>query len=178
MGARVRDNLLTGAPTDKLIFREINNYQKWAEKDGNFAKTHFLPVFVMVVARPKQNIESLSTTMEKKMKQLAEKHRIMLAMNYKARDQNIGINKTDLNFRQPPLLYGIIVTSTIVVFVTLDSAKQDAHVRHMQHFDFQERGSDAWVGIAIAILITVARNYIMSIKDELKHDESNDDVDL
>ncbi|KAI6247473.1 hypothetical protein HI914_04072 [Erysiphe necator] len=179
LGARVRDNIITGAPINKLISREINNYIKWSERDGNFSKMKFLPVLTMVMARPNQTVDALSIEIDKQMRFLAEKYREQFAI---PEAQIMGIDKPrkeKLYVRNPPLLYGIIVARTNIIFVTLDSAKSDATVRHLQDFDFQEQGTEAWIGFAISILVIAARNYMMSIKNDLKFaDESDVDIDL
>lgn len=74
--------------------------------------------------------------------------------------------------RPPPLLYGLIVAQSIVIIVTLDSAKPEATVRHMSHFDLTEKGMDVWNGFAIAFVVIMSRNYILSIKDDLEIDDT------
>ncbi|RKF76954.1 hypothetical protein GcC1_067015 [Golovinomyces cichoracearum] len=178
LGVRVRDNLLTGAPTNKLIAREIHNYIKWSERDGKYSRMRFLPVLTTVIARPKQSMNSLSAAINSQMNFLAQRHRESLIIPETHDEQENNFRGKDNYIKQPPLLYGVIVAHTVIIFVTLDSANVDATVKHMQHFDFREQGADAWNGFAIAILIIVARNYIMSIKKELEDDESDLDVDL
>ncbi|RKF63908.1 hypothetical protein OnM2_022043 [Erysiphe neolycopersici] len=179
LGARVRDNLLTGAPINKLISREINHYIKWSERDGDFSKMRFLPVLTVVVARPKQSIDALSVEIDRQMRSLAEKYREKFAISdvqAEVPNENAANKKYFIN---PPLLYGMIVARTNIIFVTLDSAKVDAAVRHMQDFDFREQGTEAWIGFAISILVIVARNYLMSMKTDFKADNELDvDVDL
>ncbi|TQS34933.1 hypothetical protein Golomagni_04664 [Golovinomyces magnicellulatus] len=178
LGVRVRDNLLTGAPTNKLIAREIHNYIKWSERDGKYSKMRFLPVLTTVIARPKQTMNSLSAAINSQMNFLARRHRETLVIPETHDEQENSVRNKDKYVKQPPLLYGVIVAHTVIIFVTLDSANEDATVKHMQHFDFRDQGADAWIGFAIAILVIVARNYIMSIKKELEDDESDLDVDL
>ncbi|POS84211.1 hypothetical protein EPUL_003617 [Erysiphe pulchra] len=179
LGARVRDNILTGAPINKLISREINHYIKWSERDGGFSRKRFLPVLTMVVARPKQSIDALSFEINRQMRFLAEKYREKFSIS-EGQAVVSNENATNKNYvKNLPLLYGIIVARSNVIFVTLDSAKKDAAVRHMQDFDFQEQGSDAWIGFAISIIVIVARNYLMSRKtDFIAASEPDVDVDL
>jgi hypothetical protein len=73
--------------------------------------------------------------------------------------------------RTPPVLFGVIITQHIIVFVSLDSANPEAKVRTIAHFDFSNRDMDVWNGFAVAILAVTARNYIMSHIDELEVDD-------
>jgi hypothetical protein len=173
LGVRVRDKIAVGRSAEKLIAKEIQNYIKWSEKDGGFAKKRFIPVLSVIEARPKQQSDSLGATITSQMQFLAKKHRENLAE---------GINEDGqiVYRRQPPLLYGIIVAKGNAIFVTLDSANPDAQLRpfRFQNFDFKNKDEGVWNGFAIAIMVIVARNYIMSIKDELEDDdEPVEDVD-
>jgi hypothetical protein len=103
---------------------------------------------------------------------LAQKHRENLATP--SEEQNGAVTYK----RQPPLLYGIIVAQSMAIFVTLDSANPDAKVRHLTHFDFKEKDMVVWNGFAIAFIITMAKDYIISIRDDLEIDDTPDtDVD-
>lgn len=103
---------------------------------------------------------------------LAEKHRANLTLP----DSRINeAGETEVYIRHPPLLYGIIVAQTKAIFVTLDSSNSNAKLRHIAHVDFKEEGHAVWNGLAVALVAVVARNYMMSIKDELEDDEEVDD---
>jgi hypothetical protein len=154
-----------------LITREVKSYIKWAENDGDYRKRRFIPVLSFVSAKPRQTTDSLSNKITSEMMFLARKHRENLALS----TGEDGIVKYR---RQPPLLYGIIVAQSIVIFVTLDSANPEAKVRHLTHFDFMEKRMVVWNGFAIAYIITMAKDYIISIRDELEIDDTPDpDVD-
>ena len=101
---------------------------------------------------------------------LAQKHRENLAISSEGKPVEYR--------RQPPLLYGIIIAQSMAIFVTLDSANPDAKVRHLTHFDFKEKNMVVWNGFAIAYIVTMAKDYIISIRDELAIDDTPDtDVD-
>jgi len=100
---------------------------------------------------------------------LASKHRENLAL---ASGQDGAIVEYR---RQPPLLYGIIVARSIVIFVTLNSANPEAKVRHLTHFDLTEYRMVVWNGFALAYIITMAKDYIISIKDDLEIDDTPDE---
>jgi hypothetical protein len=103
---------------------------------------------------------------------LAQKHREHLRILPEGQLHEIG--EVAKYRRQPPLLYGIIIAQSMVIFVTLDSANPEAKVRHLTHFDFKEKDMDVWNGFAIAFMVIAARNYIMSIKDDLEIDDTPD----
>lgn len=162
---------MCGGP-GKLIPKEVQNYIKWSEMDGDFRKMRFIPVLAVVSARRKQTTDSLSTAITNQLMFLAQRHREHLAILPEGQiDENGQVQKYR---RQPPLLYGIIVAQTMAIFVTLDSANPEASVRHMTHFDFKDKNMDVWNGFAVAFIVTMSKNYIMSIKDELEVDDTPD----
>jgi hypothetical protein len=84
----------------------------------------------------------------------------------------------DPNERAPPLIYGIIIAQNKVIFMTHDSADPKAGVKLLHHFDLSDKEEGAWNGIAIALLVVAARQYNMSIRDELEiDDDSTTDID-
>jgi hypothetical protein len=151
-----------------LITREIKAYIKWAENDGDYRKRCFIPVLTLVSARRRQTTESLSNSITNEMMFLAQKHREDLAI------PSEGQNGAVKYRRPPPLLYGIIVAQSMAIFVTLDSANPDAKVRHLTHFDFKEKDMVVWNGFAIAFIVTMAKDYIISIRDDLEIDDTPD----
>ena len=173
LGVRVRDNAGFGGSTEKLIEKEVKDYIKWSEKDGGYEKMRFLPVLTVVTGRPKQSVESISTSIQNQLKFLAEKHRQHLAVF------PLEQGKPARYIRTPPLLYGIVVSQTMAITVTLDSSDLDANFKHLDHVQFKNKDMDVWNGFALAFMVIMARNYIISIKHELEvDDESEADPDL
>lgn len=175
MGLRVKEKADLGLPTEKFIGREIQKYIDWSEKDGGYNKHRFIPVLTIVTARPREAIESISKKITDQMDFLAEKHRANLVLP-EQRTNEVG--EVEIYSRQPPLLYGIIVAQTKTIFVTLDSSDPHAKLRHIAHVDLREEGHAVWNGLAIAIVAVIARNYMMSIKDELEKDDEDTASDL
>ncbi|TVY71464.1 hypothetical protein LSUE1_G007364 [Lachnellula suecica] len=165
LGSRVREKVAAGREPEQLIEREIKRYIDYTEKDGGFHRTRFIPVISVVKARPGQEIDSITKAITAEMTFLAEKHRESLGFSA---DKDFEL---DANKNAPPLLYGMIVARTMVVFVTLDSANPNASLRHILHFDFTVKKMDVWNGFAISIMAICARNYTMGIKDELEIDD-------
>lgn len=168
LGWRVKDKADLNLPTEKFMAREIKKYIEWSEKDGGYYKLRFIPVLTVVTARPREGIESISKHITDQMDFLAEKHRETLSL---PSPQKNDAGEIVLYSRTPPLLYGIIVAQTKAIFVTLDSSDPDAKLRHIAHVDLKEEGHSVWNGLAIAIVAVVARNYMMSIKDDFEEEE-------
>lgn len=174
LGVRVRDNRSCGAPIERLFAREIKSYMKWAERDGGYAKLRFIPVLTLVIAKPGQSTDAVSNELKSQMKFLAERHRNHLAVE----EEHINeVGELVMYSRPPPLLYGIVVMQTVAVFFTLNSADPNADLRVLTHAPFEDKKMDVWNEFAIALTVIVARNYMMSIKDELEPDSEDSDLD-
>jgi hypothetical protein len=174
LGTRIKDQHEAGIAT-RSIERALKAYIKWSEMDGGYFKKRFFPVLTIVTGKPNQPTEQISKAITDQMQLLAEQHRENLLL---PEPQINELGEVEMYRRQPPLLYGIIVAQTIAIFVTLDSSNPDAKLRHIAHFDFKESKMAVWNGFALAIICVVARNYIMSIRDELEDDdESSSDPD-
>ncbi|CZR63356.1 uncharacterized protein PAC_13253 [Phialocephala subalpina] len=175
LGVRARDKMAAVGSAEKLIAKGIQDYIKWSERDGGYHQKRFLPVLVVVAAKPHEATSTISAAIEDQMKFLAERHRENLALD----EEHINeVGQVEKYRRQPPLLYGIIVARTMVIFTTMDAADPEAKVKHLTHFDFKDKPMDVWNGFAIAYTVIMARNYTMSIKDELEDEPEETDVDL
>lgn len=175
LGLEVRMKIEVGRPVDKYIVKQITDYMKWAERDGGYRNLRFIPVLTVVAAKTTQTTSSMVASVFSEMKFLGERHREHLAALPGSRVDAHG----QIEYaRPPPLLYGIVVAKANVILVTLDSVSPDATLEHIQHFDLTRKAEDVWNGFAIAYIVIMARNYIMSIKDTLEPDDYvPDDVD-
>jgi hypothetical protein len=174
MGLRVESKVGNGATTEHFIAYEIKKYIQWAEKDGGYRKLRFIPILTLVAARPRESIDSISKKITDQMEFLAKKHRELLVLPAPRMNE---LGEIELYSKQPPLLYGIIVAQTLAIFVTLDPADPQAKLRHVAHVDFKQNGHALWSGLGVAIVVIIARNYIMSIKDEFEKDDAESEVD-
>jgi len=175
LGLQVRIKIEVGRPVDKYIVKQIKNYMKWAERDGNYGNLRFIPVLTVVAAKTTQTTQSMVASVFCEMKFLAERHREHLAA---LPGSYINSLEQIVYARPPPLLYGIVVAKANVILVTLDSASPDATLEHIQHFDLTKKAEDVWNGFAVAYIVIMARNYILSIKDTLEMDDHvPEDVD-
>ena len=167
LGTRVKDQS-EAATSTRTIENALRSFIKWTERDGGYAKKRFLSVMTVVTGKPNQPTDRISKSITDQMQLSAKQHREYLLLP-KSRVNEVG--EVEEYRRQPPLLYGVIVAQTIAIFVTLDSSKPDANLRHIAHFDFKDGKMAVWNGFALAIICAVARNYLMSIKDELEDDD-------
>ena len=162
-------------PQEQLIKRELENYIKWSEKDGGYAKKRFLPLLCIVAGRPRQPLPAISKLITDQLEFLAIRHRQVLALP--ATEIATGMGEVQIFSRPPPVLYGVIISHCITVFVTLDSSKQDAKPKTIAHFDFSDKDMDVWNGFALAILICMVRNHLMAMRDEMEDESGEEEID-
>ena len=175
LGSRVRRLMDVRKPQEKTIKKELENYIKWSEKDGGFDKKRFLPLLVTVAGHPKKPLPALSKEITDQLDFLAIRHRQALALP--ATTVATGMSEVQMFSRPPPVLYGVIISHCITVFVTLDSSKQDAKVKTIAHFDFSDTDMDVWNGFALAILVCMVRNQLMARKDEMQDESEDEETD-
>ncbi|KAF9881866.1 hypothetical protein CkaCkLH20_01012 [Colletotrichum karsti] len=71
--------------------------------------------------------------------------------------------------RQPPVVYGLFIVNTSVMVLTVDSAKEEeAYVSYQVEVGFSKRGQDVWNAITIAIVVCMARDGMIDMKDEFE----------
>lgn len=176
LAGRVRDKKSVNLPVERTMELEIKRYVRWTEEDGGYSNLRFIPNTVIVTKKPAQTFEESSKDLISQMAFLAERYRTMLAL---PASKTSKLGGTALYSRQPPIIYGITIVTSKVFFWTMDSAKVGARPRFIQHFEFAEEGMDVWNAIAVAIFLVMARNYMISIKDDLEPDfDESDDPDL
>lgn len=166
LGVRVRDKLSVGGYPEKMVAKEIQNYIKWAERDGGYHKKRFIPVHAVLAARSSQTAGSIGAALASQMKFLSLQHQASLRIL----DGESGETK---KFSKPlPLLYGLVVAQTKVILVTHDSAEPDTESKVLSTIDLTNKDMDVWNGFAIAFMVIAARNSIMSVIDELEPDNT------
>ncbi|KFY01305.1 hypothetical protein V490_00996 [Pseudogymnoascus sp. VKM F-3557] len=170
LGSRVR-SLIAGSRTrEEIIQKEIENYIKWAEFDGEYHNKYYIPIIALVASSPGQDIDSITKEMTDKLEALAAEHRKDLLIEGSDGGSPGGAPK--LYTRVPPLLYGVVIAGAKVVFLTFDSAKEDYKPRTIAHFDFDQDSMDVWNGFAVAILIISVRNYMMTIREHFEDEDT------
>jgi len=149
--------------------REIQHYIEWSEYDGEYKKKRFIPVTVIVAARRKQTVDQVMKVLIDQLNFLAEKHRAALALPSPGHINEVG--EVELYSRTPPVIYGFLIAGSKVIFVTLNSANPEATMKHISMVDLSQPRMAFWDAISIATVVITARNYMMSIRDELEDDE-------
>jgi hypothetical protein len=78
---------------------------------------------------------------------------------------------------EPPMLYGIIIAHCIVQLVTLDKWQPHKSLRPIAIFDLGDNDMDVWNGIAIAILICLARTYFIDRVGKMEDEEPDTEAE-
>ncbi|KAB8298108.1 hypothetical protein EYC80_001870 [Monilinia laxa] len=91
-----------------------------------------------------------------------------------------ALGETEIYFRRPPIIYGILYIQAKALFVTLDSSNPEAKIRDIHVCDFLDSSKHFWHAVSVAIVAKIAQKYMETFKDELEDDdppESNSDSD-
>lgn len=171
LGGRIR-SVITGSRTrEKCIKWGIDQYIKWAEKDGGYNNKIYDPIITITAGKPNEDIAVIAETVESNMRHLASLQRKALLL-----EEGDGNHPAQFSM-EPPLIYGIMIAGTVVVFVTLSSETPNAKVRTIAHFNYDDSTMDVWNAFAIAILVTATRNWMTVRKDDLPDLPEKADVD-
>ncbi|OHE94304.1 hypothetical protein CORC01_10351 [Colletotrichum orchidophilum] len=81
--------------------------------------------------------------------------------------------------RRPPVLYGLFIVNTSVMVLTIDSAKEgeEAYVSYQVEVGFSKNYQAVWNAITIAIVVCLARDAMMDMKDYFNSSFINGDSD-
>ena len=175
LGVRVKDLAKYTNNCVPMMTREIKQVVKWSEWDGGYKGKRFIPVLSILSAKPTQDSDTILKSIRDQLGFLASRHREHLALDEPRVAEN---GEIELYSSPPPILYGIILAQTMAIFSTLDSSDPDAKTKHIAHFDFKQAGHSVWNGMAVAIIVVMARNYTMSRLETLEDDDPASDIDL
>ncbi|KJZ77959.1 hypothetical protein HIM_02596 [Hirsutella minnesotensis 3608] len=95
---------------------------------------------------------------------------------------NDGLSQWATQYRRrPPVVYGLFVLRTSVFLLTVDSAKgETATVSFHEDMHFADFKRSLWNGLTVAIAVCLARDELMSRRDDFElmvmHDESDPDA--
>lgn len=162
IGCQVRALQEQSLPPEPLIKRGLENYIKWAEKDGGYYGKHFIPIHRVIAGSSHEATKVTVQAMEDQLEQLALKHHhAHKANNYKG---------------ELPVLYGMLVIGMTVAFITKDVSRIDRKAKMLSHFDFKDPGSDVWNGFSVAIAVCMMRDWMIdSFENQELEDESSMD---
>ncbi|PQE07590.1 hypothetical protein CJF30_00007356 [Rutstroemia sp. NJR-2017a BBW] len=167
LGWRLQARKSVNGPTEPLMEQIIQHYITWTEKDGGYHKKKFIPVLALIRGRWGATSSEVQKTLKDQMNYLAKQHRETLLL---PKPITTATGEVEIYSRRPPIIYGILCAQMKTIFVTMDSSDPNAAIRHIGHCDFDDSTKHFWNGLSIAIVATVAKRYMMSIKDQLEDD--------
>lgn len=182
LGRRVHDRYRSGYGSPEYQMKIwIAKYVEYTEREGGYNKKKFIPVLCLVRGRWKASAAETTKRLQDQMNFHAESwRRSLLRPSPIVND----LGKTEIYFRRPPIIYGILYIQAKALFVTLDSSNPDAKIRDIHICDFLDSKKHFWHAVSVAIVVKIAQKYMESIKDELEDDdppeqnsESEDDLE-
>ncbi|QSZ34228.1 hypothetical protein DSL72_005818 [Monilinia vaccinii-corymbosi] len=178
LGRRVHDRYInrTG-PAENQMRIFIGKYVEWTEKIGGYHKKKFIPVLCLVKGRWQASAVETSKRLQDQMAFHAGSWRRSLLRPFPIVNES---GETEIYFRRPPIIYGILYIQAKALFVTLDSSNPYAKIRDIHVCDFLDTSKHFWHAISVAIVANIAQKYMVSIKDGLEDDdppEPNSDSD-
>lgn len=171
LGSRVRSVIAGSRTREKVIEWGIKQYITWAEKDGGYARKSYDPIVTVTAGKPGQNISEITQITQSEMYHLATLQRRALLL-----EEGDEIHPVQF-LMDPPLIYGIMVAGSIVIFVTLNSAFPDDTPKTIAHFNYDDPTMDVWNAFAIAILVTATRDWMTGRLDDLDDLPEKEDID-
>ncbi|KAF7924613.1 hypothetical protein BELL_0521g00060 [Botrytis elliptica] len=166
---RVHDRYYGGSgPPEAQMRQWIGKYVEWTERDGGYYKKKFIPVLCLVEGRWRAPAAETTKRLKDQMNFHAESWRRTLLRPSPIVNE---FGETEIYFRRPPLIYGILYIQAKALFVTLDSSDPQAKIRDIHVCDFLDTSKHFWHAISVAIVAKIAQKYMMSIVDTLEDDD-------
>ncbi|TGO15777.1 hypothetical protein BTUL_0036g00690 [Botrytis tulipae] len=166
---RVHDRYYGGSgPPEAQMRQWIGKYVEWTERDGGYDKKKFIPVLCLVEGRWRAPAAETTKRLKDQMNFHAESWRRTLQRPSPIVNE---FGETEIYFRRPPLIYGILYIQAKALFVTLDSSDPQAKIRDIHVCDFLDTSKHFWHAISVAIVARIAQRYMMSIVDTLEDDD-------
>ena len=157
--SRVRDQILSGAVTERPLFRAINKYYKWSIADANVHRKDFIPVIAIATAKGQESVDSVVGRVTDQLHSLGRQ--------YRDKWRRLPGSKGSKEFTHAlPTLTGFVIKYSVVAIVTCDSRVPGSPIRTLGTFDFKVVGQDVWHALAVAIAMIRGRNYLMKLNAE------------
>ncbi|KAL8942468.1 MAG: hypothetical protein Q9211_001362 [Gyalolechia sp. 1 TL-2023] len=173
LGSRVRDRITCGFRPEETLRREFLEYYKWSIKDAGLYRIEHIPVLTIGTAAPRESVTSILGRVTDSLHDLGKQYRAHLFDRYDPETRQ-PIFKKEL-----PTLYGIVITYSVVTFVTYDSRFPNKAVQSMGSFNFAKLDQDVWHAFAAAIVMVKARDYLIGLKkDEQVGGALEDETDV
>jgi hypothetical protein len=144
------------------IRAELFRYAKWAAKDGGFSHHAVIPTFLLEVVDTSLSGSDVTAYIQNRMAELAEEHRDFLRRD-PADAASLGpdVDPVYQEFRRPPpVLFGLFIIHTMVLILTVDSAKPPgtAQVSYHVEVNFNSPYQGVWNALTVAIPVCMARD--------------------
>ncbi len=169
--------------------REIESYIRWSERDAGLHREKHIPVLAVSTAQAGQSTQDVIDSVTAKLQHLAgryrEKWRIHPSVEGSGENDH-GDNETEKEKEdgfehELPTLYGLVIAHTVVAVVTLNATRPDRPVRSIALFDLGDDEQDVWNAFAIAIVVVLARHYLIGLRqfesESAGHPQDPDDPD-
>lgn len=170
LSGHVRDRILLGFYPEHILQREIESYFRWSMRDAGLQKTKHIPAIAITTAAPKESVASAVGRITDQLHDMGKQYRsLWLDRTRCSETDDVQYYVHDL-----PTLYGVVIVSSVVSFLTYDVAMPGQAVRCLGAYNLQKRGQDVWHALAVSIIFIRARNYLMELKGEGELEELED----
>lgn len=160
LGGRVRDRIACKLPPSEAIRRELLSYYKWSIMDAGLYHVDHIPVVAIATAAPREPVASVVGRVTDSLHDLGKQYRVHFFDHIDTK------SKKTVFKQQLPTLYGVVITQMIVTFVTYDSRSPARQVQTMGIYDFSKLEQDVWHALSVAIVMCMARDYLIKLKEE------------
>ncbi|CAD0114167.1 unnamed protein product [Aureobasidium uvarum] len=159
LGPKVRDKITVGLAPEKLIVDELHRYMHWADWDSR----NQFPSYPFIEIHTGTRDEDVNAMQDTLLLRLSTLHKHWLAPSDQAPKRPAPfIGSTSVDRTQPPPLYGILVSHTLLGIVAFVPGAEDSdsigYLRTVGVFDFNVMGYDVWTSLALALLVVHVRN--------------------
>ncbi len=175
-GLRVRERFQLNQAPEKPLHDALKKYFKWTMQDSKLINKQHIPVLAITCAKKGESVASLIGRCTDRLHDLGSQYREMWSIDGKgAKGEEEGVQHYS---HELPTIFGIVITYSVVGFLTYDARYPGKAVRSMGNWDFSIDGQDVWQAFAVAIFMICARNYLMGLEEEgLLGAEIEDDSD-
>ncbi|KAH7130474.1 hypothetical protein B0J11DRAFT_483071 [Dendryphion nanum] len=177
LGSRVRDAVkqkVAIRTPEWHIRRAVIEYDRWAIKDGRVQNIN-LSLFEVLSADKGIRTEVMERNMRRRLEKSAAAWKKALRVR-EDQTYDVAEGPSESNIPKVPTLYGILVSHTIMAFISYDTATPDAPLRTIAIFDFGLEGFDVWNALAIAIFVIHCRNRMIELQDFLPYIEETAEI--
>ncbi|KAK6001111.1 hypothetical protein QM012_003194 [Aureobasidium pullulans] len=159
LGPKVRDKITVGLAPEKLIVDEVRRYMAWADWDSSNQFSAY-PFIEIHTGTRDEDVNALQDTLLLRLSNLY-KHWLSPSDQAPKRPAPF-IRPADDDLNQPPPLYGILVSHTLLGIVAFVPGAEDSdsigYPRTVGVFDFNVVGYDVWTSLALALLVIHVRD--------------------